>query len=105
MGGPAAFEPHHPALGFQRKLLAEERGQVRAPEDHVAPGQQRVEGSGVQLRSHGLKGLDGEQGDRGVHVRSLAEEPVPDDAFAGHYLNPVGIRRRHVRGAVRARPK
>ena len=74
--------------------------QLGAPEDHVAPGQERVEGRCAQICRHGLECFDGEQGEGGVHVRGLAEEPVAHHALAGHQLDPVGIRGGHVRRAV-----
>ena len=85
---------------FERELFAEQGSEVGAPEDHIAPGQERVKGAGCQLLGHRLEGLDREEGDGGVHVRGLAEEPVADDALAGHQFHLVRVRRGDLRRTI-----
>ena len=85
---------------FERELFAEQGSEVGAPEDHIAPGQERVKGPGSQLLGHRLEGLDREEGDGGVHVRGLAEEPVADDALAGHQFHLVRVRRGDLRRTI-----
>ena len=98
-GRPARSRTSFPAR-FEREVLPQQGRQVGAPENHVAPGQERVEGPGSQLRGHRFEGLDRDEGDGGVHVRGLAEEPVADDALAGHQFHPVRVRRGDLRCTV-----
>ncbi|BBE22855.1 hypothetical protein MN0502_17380 [Arthrobacter sp. MN05-02] len=63
-------------------------------------GEQGIEGRRSQLRRDGLERLDGHQGDRGVHVRGLAEEAVTDDALALHHVHAGGVDGGDIGGAV-----
>lgn len=68
---------------------------MRTPQDHIAPRQQRIESALAKFSGNRLQRFDGEHGHGGVHVRRLAEEPVANDAFAGHNLNLLRVRRRN----------
>ncbi len=61
VGGAAGLKPHQASLGFQREVVSQQRSQVGASEDNVAPGQERVKRRDAQLRGDGLEGLDREQ--------------------------------------------
>jgi hypothetical protein len=59
---------------------------IRAPEDDVAPGQQRIERRHPQLR---VERLGGDHGHRGVAVRGAPRVAVTHDAEAGPDLQPL----------------
>ena len=88
---PTTVESHDAVPGLNRELLPLQRSQVRAPEDDVPPGEEGVEARNAEVTCHRLERLDGQQSHGGVHVRRLPEEPIADDAFAGHYLDLVGV--------------
>lgn len=100
MGRPPAPKPHNAATGFQRELFADQGSQVGSSQDYVAAGEERVKGCDAQLSGHGFEGLDGYQGDCGIHVRGLAEEPVTDNALAAYDVDLLGIRGGHLGGSI-----
>jgi hypothetical protein len=71
--------------------------QLGSANHYVSPGYQRIERPGIQFRGNGLKCFHREYRHSGVHVGRLAEEPVPDDALAGHKLGLLSVRRRNIR--------
>ena len=100
VGRPAGPEPHQGPARFEHEVRADQGSQLGAPENHIAPGQERVKGLGAQLRGHLLEGLGRDQGDGRIHMCGLAEEPVADNPLAGHQLDAVRVRRGDVRCAV-----
>ncbi len=71
-----------------------------SPEDYIAAGEERVKRCDPQLSSHRFERLDGYQGDCGIHVRGLAEEPVTDDALSADDVDLPGIRGGHLGGTI-----
>jgi hypothetical protein len=100
VGRPPRPKPHNATTGFQCELLAQEGSQVRSPEDHIAAREERVEGRDAKVRGHGFEGLNGDQGDCGIHVRGLAEKPVTDDALTIYDVHLRGISGGYVGGAI-----
>lgn len=62
-----------------------------APQDYVAASQKWVKRRDVELGGDGLERFDCHQRDGRIHVGCFAEEPVTEDAFARHHLDPVEI--------------
>lgn len=100
MGRPPAPEPHNAATGFQRELFADQGSQVGSPKDYVAAREEGVKGCDAHLSSHRFEGLEGDQGDCGIHVRGLAEEPVTDNALAAYDVDLLGIRGGHLGSSI-----
>ncbi|GAB3561274.1 hypothetical protein GCM10027405_12840 [Arthrobacter alkaliphilus] len=71
-----------------------------SPEDYIAACEERVERCDPQLGRHRFERLDGDQGDRGIHVRGLAEKTVTDDALAAYDVDLFGIRRGHLGSTI-----
>ena len=100
VGRPSAPEPYKAAAGFQCELPAQQGSQMGSPEDYIPAREERVKGCDAQLSGHRFERLDGHQGDCGIHVRGLAEEPVTDDALAAYDVDLLGIRGGHLGGTI-----